>query len=77
MPLSLILASTSALAHAELKTSSPAANATVHITPAEVALEFTEEIEPKFSSIEVQDPKGTRVDTGTCMLRGIMPKSLW
>ena len=52
--LSLMLASTSALAHAaQLQTSSPAADATVQTAPSEVAIEFTEGVEPKFSAIEV------------------------
>ena len=51
--LSLMLASTSALAHAELQTSSPAADATVQTSPSEVAIEFTAGVEPKFSAIEV------------------------
>ena len=42
-----------ALAHAELQTSSPAADATVQTSPSEVAIEFTEGVEPKFSAIEV------------------------
>lgn len=63
--LSLMLASTSALAHAEqLQTSSPAADATVQTAPSEVAIEFTEGVEPKFSAIEVHDSQGTRVDNG-------------
>src|SRR6476620_10965935 len=61
---SLMLASTSAFAHAELTTSSPAADATVQNVLSEVTLEFTEEVEPKFSTIQVQDSKGTRVDNG-------------
>jgi copper resistance protein C len=60
--LSLMLASTAAFAHAELKTSSPAADATVQPVLSEVAVDFTEPVEPKFSTIEVQDSKGTRVD---------------
>ena len=62
--LSLMLAGTSALAHAELQTSSPAADATVQTAPSEVAIEFTEGVEPKFSAIEVHDSQGTRVDNG-------------
>ena len=62
--LSLMLASTSALAHAELQTSSPAADATVQTSPSEGAIEFTEGVEPKFSAIEVHDSQGTRVDNG-------------
>lgn len=51
-----------ALAHAHLKGASPAADATVTSAPAEVALDFSENIEPKFSTIEVADAKGARVD---------------
>ena len=32
--------------------------------PAEVTLDFSEEIEPMFSAIEVEDAKGGRVDKG-------------
>ena len=53
-----------ALAHARLKTASPAADATVASAPADVALDFSEPIEPKFSAIEVEDAKGARVDKG-------------
>lgn len=53
-----------ALAHAHLKTASPAADATVASAPADVALDFSEAIEPKFSAIEVEDAKGARVDKG-------------
>lgn len=59
-----MLASTQAFAHAHLKGSTPAANATMAASPAEVVIDFSEEIEPKFSSIEVDDAKGTRVDKG-------------
>lgn len=53
-----------ALAHAHLKAAAPAADAVVTIMPSEVALDFSEEVEPKFSSIEVDDAKGARVDKG-------------
>jgi methionine-rich copper-binding protein CopC len=59
-----LLASTQAFAHAHLKGSTPAADATVTTSPAEVAIDFSEEIEPKFSSIAVDDAKGARVDNG-------------
>lgn len=60
----LLLSPLSALAHAHLKAASPAADATVTIAPAEVALDFSEAIEPKFSDIAVADAKGVRVDKG-------------
>ena len=53
-----------ALAHGDLATSNPAAGATVKAAPAEVSITFTEEVEPSFSGIEVQDAEGQRVDQG-------------
>jgi methionine-rich copper-binding protein CopC len=50
-----LIASTSAFAHAHLESSTPAANSTVPMPPAEVAIVLSEEIEPKFSTIEVKD----------------------
>jgi methionine-rich copper-binding protein CopC len=60
--LSLMLASTASFAHAELENASPAADATLQSTLSEVALGFTEAVEPKFSTIKVQDSEGMRVD---------------
>jgi len=54
----------SAFAHADLASATPAANATVKAAPTEISITFTEEVEPKFSSIEVKDAKGNRVDQG-------------
>lgn len=53
-----------AFAHAHLKTATPAPDSTVQAAPASVAITFTEAVEPKFSSIEVQDAGGKRVDHG-------------
>jgi len=53
-----------ALAHADLASADPAAGATVKTAPTEISITFTEEVEPKFSSIEVLDAKGSRVDEG-------------
>jgi len=57
-----LLASNAAFAHAHLKTSVPAANAVLTKAPSEVAIDFSEGLEAKFSSIEVQDAQGKRVD---------------
>ena len=51
-----------AFAHAYPKTETPAADSTVQTAPSEVAIEFDDELEPKFSSMVVQDAKGVRVD---------------
>ena len=52
-----------ALAHAQLDHASPASGSTVK-PPSAVTLSFTEAVEPKFSSIEVQDAKGAAMQRG-------------
>ncbi|RDV01260.1 copper homeostasis periplasmic binding protein CopC [Undibacter mobilis] len=59
----LALAPISALAHGHLDHAKPAVGATV-AAPKEVSLWFTEAVEPKFSSIVVQDAKGTAMQIG-------------
>lgn len=59
----LALAPVSALAHAHLDHARPAAGSTV-AAPQEISLFFSEAVEPKFSSIVVQDPKGAAMQTG-------------
>lgn len=51
-----------AQAHAHLRTAAPAAGSTVQSSPPEVAITFTEGVEPRFSTVEVQDAAGRRVD---------------
>ncbi len=53
-----------AFAHANVKIAIPPANATVKSAPGEVMITFTEALEPRFSTIEVLDAKGQRVDKG-------------
>lgn len=60
----LALLPTAALAHAHLDHAQPAAGAKLTQAPSEVSLWFTEAVEPKFSSIVVQDAKGTAVQDG-------------
>jgi methionine-rich copper-binding protein CopC len=55
---------TPARAHAYLRRAVPAVGSTVPSAPAEVVCDFTEELEPSFSKLEVQDASGKRVDTG-------------
>ena len=54
------LTASQALAHAHLKTASPADGATVD-PPAEIILGFTEELEVKLSSITVKDARGDAI----------------
>jgi methionine-rich copper-binding protein CopC len=60
----LLLASPAAFAHAHLQSAIPPADATVDKSPAAVILTFTEALEARFSSIEVKDAAGKRVDDG-------------
>ena len=53
-----------ALAHADLASADPAAGATVKTAPTEISITFTEEVLPKFSSIQVLDAGGKRVEQG-------------
>lgn len=64
------LAATAAQAHAHLTQSIPAAGATVPAAPQQVSLTFTENLEPAFSSVEVTDGSGARVDTGKAAISG-------
>ena len=47
-----------AFAHAHLKTSEPAADATVTQAPKSISLTFTEKLEPNFSGVAVTDGQG-------------------
>lgn len=59
----IALAPVSALAHGHLDHAQPAVGSTV-AAPKEVSLWFTEAVEPKFSSIVVQDAKGAAMQIG-------------
>jgi copper resistance protein C len=62
--LSFALAAPAALAHALLDHAMPPVGGTVTTAPAEVAITFSETVEPAFSGITVEDAAGKRVDTG-------------
>ncbi|WP_347468549.1 copper homeostasis periplasmic binding protein CopC [Burkholderia stagnalis] len=56
--------STAAFAHARPANTDPAANAELSVAPAAVTLDFTEPLEPAFSSIVVVDGAGKTVSDG-------------
>ncbi|MFL5333380.1 MAG: copper resistance protein CopC [Geminicoccaceae bacterium] len=63
------LAATAALpsfgsAHAFLKTAMPPVGGSLQTAPTQVIIEYSEGVEPRFSTIEVQNASGARVDTG-------------
>lgn len=62
------LTANGALAHAHLTQSTPAAGATVPSAPQQVALTFTENLEPAFSTVAVTDASGARVDRGKAVI---------
>jgi methionine-rich copper-binding protein CopC len=57
-------------AHAFLDHASPLVGSTVGSAPHEVSLTFTQSLEPAFSSVQVTDAKGARVDTGKAQVSG-------
>lgn len=48
----------------------PAVGSTVHGAPTQVVIEFTESVEPDFSTIAVQDAGGAPVKAGAAHLAG-------
>lgn len=58
----LLLSTVTADAHAHLVEAAPAVGSVATHAPSEVVLTFSESIEPAFSSLEVQDETGHRVD---------------
>ena len=59
-----LVASTPVHAHAMLDRAEPRVGSTIQAAPSEVVLFFNQNLEPAFSSIEVSDAKGARVDQG-------------
>jgi copper resistance protein C len=60
----LAIATLAAHAHAFLDHADPKVGSTVAEAPAELRLWFSEPLEPAFSTAEVTDAQGRRVDTG-------------
>jgi methionine-rich copper-binding protein CopC len=58
------------LAHAELHHATPAAGSTVSEAPHEVTLIFSESLEAAFSSADVTDSSGARVEEGKPQISG-------
>jgi methionine-rich copper-binding protein CopC len=59
-----IMLGTAAEAHAFLDHAEPLVGSTVPTAPRELSLSFTQKLEPAFSSVEVSDANGARVDLG-------------
>ena len=59
-----VMAGTAAEAHAFLDHAEPRVGSTVPTAPREVVLSYSQNLEPAFSSVEVSDANGARVDLG-------------
>jgi copper resistance protein C len=57
-------------AHAMLASASPSVGGSVGAAPRQVTLSFTQGLEPSFSSVQVTDSKGARVDLGKPQISG-------
>ncbi|CCM79304.1 copper homeostasis periplasmic binding protein CopC [Rhizobium mesoamericanum] len=66
--LALVIFAGQAFAHAHLAKSVPADKATVAISPAELDLHFSEELDLKFSGVEITASDNASVKTGDAML---------
>jgi methionine-rich copper-binding protein CopC len=66
----LALGTGSAGAHAFLDHASPLVGSAVGSAPRDVSLWFTQELEPAFSSVQVTDANGARVDQGKAQISG-------
>lgn len=70
LALVLALGATPARAHAFLDHANPLVGSAVRNAPREVALWFTENLEPAFSRVTVQNAAGARVDRGKTSVSG-------
>ena len=66
----LICFPTASWAHAQLKQSDPARGATVMTSPKELALTFSEKLEPGFSGVAVTDAQGHDMKAGKPAILG-------
>jgi methionine-rich copper-binding protein CopC len=64
------LAPNAAQAHAFLDHANPLVGSTVPAAPREVVLTYTQNLEPAFSTVQVTDASGARVDTGKAEVSG-------
>jgi methionine-rich copper-binding protein CopC len=66
----MLLSSGSVQAHANLQSASPAVGSTVGSPPGQVSLTFSQNLERKFSRLEVRNAGGARVDSGGVSVSG-------
>jgi len=64
----LLVASGAAWAHAALVKSAPGSRETLSKPPTRIVLKFSEAVEPKFSSVRLEDADGKAMPLGSLML---------
>lgn len=74
--LAVVALTTGASAHSFLEGADPRPGSTVKTVPAEVRLRFTERLEAAFSTVQVTDEAGRRVDRGETHMNAGAPKQL-
>ncbi|GAB4193219.1 MAG: copper resistance protein CopC [Roseiflexaceae bacterium] len=74
--LALLLAPARAEAHANLVDSDPPAGAVLASSPSELVLEFTEELDPGFSQVELFDSAMRRLNAGPGQIDPAVPRRL-
>jgi copper resistance protein C len=68
----VVLAVIATEAHTSLDHAEPRVGSTVETAPREITLWFTEKLEPAFSTIDVHDADGARVDQGKAQVSETM-----
>ena len=66
----LVVGSAGARAHAYLDRATPLVGSTVDASPGQVVLHFTQNLERRFSRVEVRNAAGKRVDKGNIAVSG-------
>jgi copper resistance protein C len=66
----LALTSAAAYAHAQLDSANPRVGSTVGVAPSVLTLTFSEAVEPAFSTVQVTDSAGRRVEAGKPRVNG-------
>ena len=76
LTLALLILATPAFPHAFLARANPPVGSVLPASPPSVTITYTEGVEPGFSTIEVRDSHGTRVDKADLHLTGNEGKQL-
>ncbi|MEA2835206.1 MAG: copper resistance protein [Methylobacteriaceae bacterium] len=66
----VVTSAAAAHAHAQLESANPRVGSTVSAAPSVLTLNFSEGVEPAFSTVQVTDAAGRRVDSGKPSVNG-------